>query len=86
MTVDKSLLEIPGVRALLGCSFGLKVSTPDDKEACPEVATRIIVLHHNGDEMECRFCEPHAAYIMLLTDPHQESVESSTPNPEGPPL
>lgn len=65
----------PLVQTLLGCEWGRTVSTPDDREPCPEGAKQIVVVHPPGGSLEdvvatVRLCEKHLERLEEETIPH----------------
>jgi hypothetical protein len=73
VTGELELRALPSiVQELIGCAWGRKLASPDDAEPCDEQAVRIIVLHHDGEELEVRLCGRHADAVVELTDPHEE--------------
>lgn len=55
--------------AILGCDWGTRVATPDDREVCTRQARQIFVLH-GKTAYEVKVCEAHRDRLYAETDPH----------------
>lgn len=60
------------IRALLGCEWGWKITTPDDKTLCHERAVKIVCLHDEGATIEVKLCEAHKTRVLSETTPHED--------------
>lgn len=58
--------------SLIGCQWGHVVGTDEDPEPCTEQASRIVVLHHEGEQTQVRLCPKHISMIVEETDPHAD--------------
>lgn len=63
--------------ALLGCDWGTKVASTDDRTVCIRQARQRVVLHGPGGERyEVKVCREHAVAIDLETDPHDDPEDN----------
>lgn len=60
------------LQELFGCAWGRLVATPDDQEACPNQAVRIVVVHDGPRECAFKLCSLHTDRILAETTPHEE--------------
>src|SRR5688500_2089676 len=65
------LRTIPTVQALLGCSWGGRVTTPTDTSVCDEQAVKIVVVHVEGRAVELRLCPRQLAVVEENTTPRE---------------
>lgn len=71
--MDRNFLEIPGVRDLLGCDFGVNISVPGvDDKPCPKQAVMRLVIHQGEESAMFQFCEGHYAFVIDWSTPRNE--------------
>lgn len=61
--------------SLLGCDWGTRVATADDRDICIQQARQIFVLHNGDESVDVKVCNRHRARLYAETDPHQERTE-----------
>lgn len=61
---------------LLGCDWGLRVSTKDERGICSRQAMRLVVVHDGPVQHELKLCDAHFDRVAELTDPHKAAPDA----------
>lgn len=56
---------------LLGCDWGTKVATTDDRGVCTRQARQRMALHNGDETLEVQVCNVHRARLYAETEPHE---------------
>lgn len=62
---------------LLGCDWGIRVSTPNDDATCNRQARQVVALHDGGGVWDVKVCEAHRDRLLAETNPHRATASEA---------